>query len=329
MGIVFEAEQVSLRRRVALKVLPFAAAFDPQQLRRFQIEAQAAAQLHHTNIVPIFSVGCERGVHYYAMQYIEGQTLAALIRDLRRLAGLQATSGEATVAGASLAEEVASGRLAPAPAARRRSKPSPSPPWGEGGRRPDEGASDPPAERMVEGPIREPRARGRGRSPEPTRTPAYFRTVAHLGLQAAEALDYAHVWGSSTATSSRRNLLVDAHGNLWVADFGLARMQADSGLTMTGDVIGTLRYMSPEQASARARDRRPSHRRLFAGRDALRAADPATGLSTGATAPSCSTRSPLDEPKRPRFWNPAIPRDLETIVLKALAREPRRVTRPP
>ena len=90
MGIVFEAEQVSLRRKVALKVLPFAAALDPQQLRRFQIEAQAAAQLHHTNIVPIFSVGCERGVHYYAMQYIEGQTLAALIHDLRQLAGLEA-----------------------------------------------------------------------------------------------------------------------------------------------------------------------------------------------------------------------------------------------
>lgn len=88
MGIVFEAEQVSLKRRVALKVLPFAAALDPQQLRRFQIEAQAAAQLHHTNIVPIFSVGCERGVHYYAMQFIEGQTLAAIIRDLRSMAGL-------------------------------------------------------------------------------------------------------------------------------------------------------------------------------------------------------------------------------------------------
>ncbi len=88
MGIVYEAEQVSLRRRVALKVLPFAAALDSQQLHRFQIESQAAAQLHHTNIVPIFSVGCERGVHYYAMQYIEGQTLAALIHDLRALAGL-------------------------------------------------------------------------------------------------------------------------------------------------------------------------------------------------------------------------------------------------
>src|SRR5262249_14802358 len=62
MGVVYEAEQVSLGRRVALKVLPFAAALDPRQLRRFQHEAQAAAQLHHTNIVPVHFVGCERGV---------------------------------------------------------------------------------------------------------------------------------------------------------------------------------------------------------------------------------------------------------------------------
>ena len=85
MGVVYEAEQMSLGRRVALKVLPFAAAMDPQQLRRFRTEAQAAAQLHHTNIVPVFWVGCERGVNYYAMQFIEGRTLADMIRELRQL----------------------------------------------------------------------------------------------------------------------------------------------------------------------------------------------------------------------------------------------------
>src|SRR5207248_254630 len=87
MGIVYEAEQISLGRRVALKVLPFAATLDPKQLQRFKNEAQAAAQLHHTNIVPVFGVGCERGVHYYAMQYIEGQTLAGVITELRRETG--------------------------------------------------------------------------------------------------------------------------------------------------------------------------------------------------------------------------------------------------
>ena len=79
MGIVYEAEQISLRRRVALKVLPWAAAMDPKQLQRFKNEAQAAASLKHDHIVPVYAVGCERGVHYYAMEFIEGQTLAQLI----------------------------------------------------------------------------------------------------------------------------------------------------------------------------------------------------------------------------------------------------------
>src|SRR5438552_10780886 len=87
MGVVYEAEQISLNRRVALKILPFAAALDPKQLQRFKNEAQAAAHLQHQHIVPVHYVGCERGVHFYAMQYIEGQTLAAVIRELRQLAG--------------------------------------------------------------------------------------------------------------------------------------------------------------------------------------------------------------------------------------------------
>ena len=83
MGVVYEAEQVSLGRRVALKVLPFAAAIDPKQRQRFQIEAQAAAQLNHRHIVAIYGVGCDHGVHYYAMQFVEGRSLAAILRDLR------------------------------------------------------------------------------------------------------------------------------------------------------------------------------------------------------------------------------------------------------
>ena len=83
MGIVYEAEQISLRRRVALKVLPYAAIVDPRQLARFQNEAHAAASLRHQNIVPVFAVGCERGVHYYAMQYVDGQSLAQVVHYLR------------------------------------------------------------------------------------------------------------------------------------------------------------------------------------------------------------------------------------------------------
>ena len=100
MGVVYEAEQISLRRRVALKVLPFAATMDPRHLQRFHNEAQAAACLHHTNIVPVFFVGCERGVHFYAMQFIDGQPLSELIRQLRRPEKKPPTAGaaEATVA---------------------------------------------------------------------------------------------------------------------------------------------------------------------------------------------------------------------------------------
>src|SRR6185295_12578759 len=94
MGIVYEAVQLSLGRRVALKVLPFAATLDSRQLQRFKNEAQAAALLHHTHIVPIYAVGCERGVHFYAMQLIEGQSLAAVIKQLRDQAGLNGESPE-------------------------------------------------------------------------------------------------------------------------------------------------------------------------------------------------------------------------------------------
>ena len=106
MGVVYEAEQISLGRRVALKVLPFAAAMDARQLQRFKNEAQAAAHLQHTNIVPVYFVGCERSVHFYAMQFIDGQTLSAVIRDLRRLTGPQPSAG--AVSG--LASELALGR---------------------------------------------------------------------------------------------------------------------------------------------------------------------------------------------------------------------------
>src|SRR5439155_5584725 len=88
MRVYYEEYLHSLGRRVALKVLPLAGALDTKQLQRFKNEAQAAAHLHHPNIVPVYAVGCERGVHYYAMQLIDGQTLSAMIRGLRQHAGL-------------------------------------------------------------------------------------------------------------------------------------------------------------------------------------------------------------------------------------------------
>ncbi len=229
MGVVYEAEQMSLGRRVALKVLPFAAALDPQQLRRFKTEAQAAAQLHHTNIVPVFWVGCEQGVHYYAMQFIEGRSLAEVIREMREIEGKELREREPSSAGFGLIP--------------------PSPQGGEGARRAGEGAAIEPCVHAASGPARAGTPTPTG--PRSTRTRAYFRNVARLGIKAAEALEHAHQEGISHRDIKPATLMVDANGHLWVTDFGLARLQSDSGLTITGDIIGTLRYMSPEQALGR------------------------------------------------------------------------------
>jgi hypothetical protein len=110
MGIVYEAEQLSLGRRVALKVLPFAATVDSRHLQRFKNEAHAAAQLHHTSIVPVYSVGCERGVHYYAMQFIDGQSVAEIIVD----PGVSPPAGVAAVWRKAKKLCVSRGRLRPA-----------------------------------------------------------------------------------------------------------------------------------------------------------------------------------------------------------------------
>ena len=93
MGIVYEARQISLARRVALKVLPYASALHPRQVQRFKNEAMAAAQLQHGHIVPVYAVGCDRGVHFYAMQFIEGPTLADVIRELRQERDAEGSGG--------------------------------------------------------------------------------------------------------------------------------------------------------------------------------------------------------------------------------------------
>ncbi len=117
------------------------------------------------------------------------------------------------------------------------------------------------------------------------------------------------------------NLLVDGRGNLWITDFGLARLQGDAGLTMTGDLLGTLRYMSPEQALAKrvGIDHRTDIYSLGATLYELLTLEP---VYAGRDRQEILRRIAFEEPRPPRRLNAAIPVDLETIVLKAMARDP-------
>jgi serine/threonine protein kinase len=264
MGVVYEAEQISLRRRVALKVLPFASAIDPRRLHRFKTEALAAAHVQHEKIVPVHAVGCERGVHYYAMQFIDGQSLAALIGELRVLRdeGPESPSGGgATSAATTISRERSADRL------------------------------------------------------------RYFGRVAGLGRQAAVALEHAHQAGIVHRDVKPGNLLLDLRGQLWVTDFGLAQFAGDIGLTITGEMLGTLRYASPEQVLARRGivDHRSDVYSLGATLyELLTLRPPFDGRDRSALIRQIAD----DEPTPPRSLEPSIPAELETIVLKALRKEP-------
>jgi serine/threonine protein kinase len=283
MGTVYEAEQISLRRRVALKVLPFAAAIDPRRLQRFKTEALAAAHVQHEKIVPVYAVGCERGVHYYAMQFIDGQSLAALIAELRPLRD----EGRRRAASGHGEEDAET-------------------PRGAGERNSIEEAS------VAATTISRERSSDRRR---------YFDRVAGLGRQAALALESAHQSGIVHRDVKPGNLLLDLRGQLWVTDFGLAQVTGDAGLTITGELLGTLRYASPEQLLAR--------RGIVDHRSDI--------YSLGATLYELVTLQPPfegrdrhalirqiadDDPAPPGDLDPAVPAELETIVLKALRKDP-------
>ncbi|HEY7312770.1 MAG TPA: serine/threonine-protein kinase [Gemmataceae bacterium] len=275
MGIVYEAEQLSLGRRIALKVLPFALTLDPRQLQRFKNEARAAAQLHHQHIVPVYYVGCERGVHFYAMQYIEGQSLAEVVQELRRL---------------------------------RRA---------DGGER---------IEQNPQSAIRNPQSDETVASANALATvysknaAQFYRSAARLAIQAAEALEHAHEYGVVHRDIKPGNLLVDGHGHTWITDFGLAQFQADAGLTQTGDLLGTLRYMSPEQAGGQRvlLDHRTDIYSLGATLYELLTLQPPFD---GADRQTLLRQILNDDPRPPRTIEKSIPIELETIVLKCLDKD--------
>ncbi|HVK10232.1 MAG TPA: serine/threonine-protein kinase, partial [Gemmataceae bacterium] len=276
MGVVFEAAQLSLPRRVALKILPTAAVIDPRRVERFRAEAMAAARLEHPRVVQVFEVGRDRGFHFIAMQFIDGRPLSDVIRDRYRPGDLLDPTATTVHLG---------------------------------------GASTPPPRPSAAAPVLD------GSPPVPAagRRPTFFQWAADLGRQAAEGLAHVHRAGVVHRDVKPSNLLLDGAGNLWVSDFGVAKL-ADNKLTTDGDVFGTIQYMSPEQArGATAVDGRADVYSLGASLYEL-----LTGHLPvpGKTRAEILSRIETLEPVPPRRHDRRIPRDLETIVLKCLHKRP-------
>jgi serine/threonine protein kinase/tetratricopeptide (TPR) repeat protein len=267
MGVVYEAEQISLGRRVALKVLPFAAVLDSRQIARFKHEAQAAGQLNHPNIVSVFAVGVERGVHYYAMQFIDGQPLDRVISEMRE-------------------------RYLPASADRTK-------PFGPS-------IAAPSTHRSV-------------LTSRPAGSSEYIRGVVHLGVDSARALHAAHENGIVHRDIKPSNLLLDGNGKVWVTDFGLARRNTDVTLTRTGDLVGTVRYMSPEQAAGQMAmvDHRTDIYSLGATLYELLTLEPAI---PGHEGQALLRQIERHDPRPPRQLQPKIPLDLQTVIMKGMSK---------
>jgi serine/threonine protein kinase len=242
MGIVYEACQQSINRRVAIKVLPAASALNTRQIARFANEAQAAAKLQHPGIVSIYSVGSDRGIHYYAMQLIHGTPLDAWIESE------QAKSDNAN---------------------------------------------------------------------SNTQTPDWKRCVT-WAIEAADALQCAHENGIVHRDIKLSNLIIDESERVWITDFGLARCHSNESLTCSGDILGTFRYMSPEQASGHSEliDHRTDIYALATTLFEMLTLQPAI---EGENGPSLLQKITSESPQKIRSVRSDLPKDLGVVLQKAMA----------
>jgi serine/threonine protein kinase/WD40 repeat protein len=348
MGVVYEAEQVSLGRHVALKVLPNQALKDAKQKRRFEREAKAAAKLHHTNIVPVFGVGEHDGVPYYVMQFIQGLGLDTVLDELNHMqpgvaptpTGLPTGGGirvaRRDVSAADVARSLMTGGFQQSTDADQVDDCKPPGPLDATLDRPvddDPHKHVPSVEKSGSGRLSDsftvssssialPGNSSGSKHKSPVKKQTYWQSVANIGRQVAEALEYAHKQGILHRDIKPSNLLLDLRGTVWVTDFGLAKVASPGAedITHTGDILGTLRYMPPEAFEGKSDARGDVYSlgltlyELLAMRPAFDEKD-RNKLIKQVTG---GEPTPLDKVRG------EVPRDLVTIIQKSIAREPAR-----
>ncbi len=292
MGVVYRARQCSLNRLVALKVLSSGLGLTTKAIMRFKLEAEAAAKLHHTNIVPIYWTGEEKRVPYYVMELIDGPSLDRVIKQLRAQAD---TSGEVSGSDTSRDQHV--------PNWTKETLIHSLPGAGETTTSTDASSLDSSSSLGSDS--------------------SYYDNLAKIMADVADALAHAHDQGIIHRDIKPANLLLSSDGRLSINDFGLARMLEQPGMTMTGELMGSPMYMSPEQITAGRLplDHRTDIYSLGASLYELLTLEPPF---PGQQRDQVLSQVIHKDPPKPRSINPQIPRDLETICLKAMEKDPDR-----
>ncbi|MEM7476907.1 MAG: serine/threonine-protein kinase, partial [Planctomycetota bacterium] len=297
MGTVFLAADRVLDRRVALKVLTLDKQNADARIERFRREAKLASRLHHTNIVPVFGVGQQENHFYYAMQFIDGV-------DLRRILSHLSSQEEPLDLSVSLVEQARRLVAFDLDAADLHAS--------DDTQLISTAQSDDTVNSSVESSSDQLSSSitlsvGRNRH--------YYESIARIGCQVCDALQYAHSNGILHRDIKPSNLLMDRDGTVWVTDFGLAKHEKSDELTQSGDVLGTLRYMAPEQLEGGE----AKHSDVYSLGLTLYELLTLKPAHQGASYRRLLEEKTLGKQPNPRSLVPEIPKDLETIVLKCIS----------
>lgn len=288
MGIVFEAVHETLGRRVAIKVMTVGSISDTKHLERFHREAVSAASLHHTNIASVFGAGEDEGLHFYVMEFIDGQSLSQILK--KGSAGFDATTNFQPDA---LAQNARLQDASPQDASPQNGVPPTTP---------------------VNGRLNDTLAVGNQKITRKDR----YKWVADTGQQIADALAYAHEKHILHRDIKPANLVLDNHGTVWLTDFGLAKNITNDALTKTGDIIGTPQYMAPESFSGNYDARSETYCLGLTLYEMATLSSAFQNSSPGQIIKAVMTTSPPP----PKKIDALMPGDLATIIAKAISHEP-------